>query len=105
MDKHIKTPISILILFAFLISSVLGPCPAQADGSTGSPLILPKPGVMVRLSPPMNPPMLKGIKVHPDNPFRFDFILDKGDSVILNEVKDPNRDPSSLKSIPQDDNN
>ena len=40
---------------------------------------LPVPGVMVHLSPPLDPPMLKGIKVHPDNPFRFEFILDKGD--------------------------
>jgi len=43
---------------------------------------LPAPGVMVHLSPPLDPPILKGIKVHPDNPFRFDFILDQGDSVI-----------------------
>jgi hypothetical protein len=41
---------------------------------------LPSPGVMVSLSPEFNPPILKGIKVHPDNPFRFDFILDQGDS-------------------------
>ena len=45
-------------------------------------LILSKPGEMVHLSPTFSPAMLKGIKVHPDNPFRFDFILDKGDSVI-----------------------
>ncbi len=44
--------------------------------------VLPKPGVMVHLSPPMNPPILKSIKVHTDNPFRFDFILDRGDDVI-----------------------
>ena len=43
---------------------------------------LPAPGVMVHLSPPLDPPILKGIKVHPDNPFRFDFILDKGDSQL-----------------------
>ena len=43
---------------------------------------LPAPGVMVHLSPAFNPPILKGIKVHPDNPFRFDFILDKGDSLL-----------------------
>jgi len=41
---------------------------------------LPAPGVMVRLSLPFNPPILKGLKVHPDNPFRFEFILDKGSS-------------------------
>jgi hypothetical protein len=50
---------------------------------------LPVPGVMVHLSPPLNPPILKGIKVHPDNPFQFDFILDKGDSEISNsQLKD-----------------
>ena len=42
---------------------------------------LPAPGVMVPLSPEFNPPILKGIKVHPDNPFRFDFILDVGDGL------------------------
>ena len=40
---------------------------------------MPTPGSIVQLSAPFNPPILKGIKVHLDNPFRFDFILDKGD--------------------------
>ena len=47
---------------------------------------LPAPGVMAHLSPPLDPPMLKGIKVHPDNPFRFDFILDKGESQLSNDT-------------------
>jgi len=46
---------------------------------------LPAPGVMVHLSPAFNPPILKGIKVYPDNPFKFDFILDKGDSQLRND--------------------
>src|ERR1700733_3113115 len=72
--------IHIVILTAFLINA-LGPNPiAQAQDFK-----LPAPGVMVRLSPPLEPPMLKGIKVHPDNPFRFDFILDKGDSELSND--------------------
>jgi len=63
------------LIFAFLLNS-LGPIPAvQAQDYT-----LPAPGVMVSLTPAFNPPILKGIKVHPDNPFRFDFILDRGDS-------------------------
>ena len=41
-------------------------------------IILPKPGVMVHLSPPLNPPVLKGVTIDPKNPFHFDFILDKG---------------------------
>src|SRR6202451_406294 len=76
-----KAPLAILTLVSFLISSVIGPLPiAMADE-----FYLPAPGVMVRLSPPLDPPMLKGIKVHPDNPFRFDFILDKGDSELSND--------------------
>jgi beta-mannanase len=49
-------------------------------------LSLPAPGVMVHLSHEFNPPILKGIKVHTDNPFRFDFILDKGDSQLSNDA-------------------
>src|SRR5208282_212229 len=66
------------LIFAFLVNT-FGPIPsAQAQE-----FVLPAPGVMVRLSPEFNPPILKGLKVHPDNPFKFDFILDTGDDVSL----------------------
>jgi DnaJ-domain-containing protein 1 len=55
----------------------MGPCPAYAQD-----FFLPAPGVRVSLSPEYNPLILKGLKVHPDNPFRFDFILDQGDSLF-----------------------
>ena len=78
-----------VLLFAFL-ANTLGPLPAhgstefalsKVEGLTTSAqeLVLPAPGTRIALSPSFNPPILKGIKVHPDNPFRFDFILDKGD--------------------------
>ena len=71
---------SFVILLAFLVNT-FGPLPlAQAQDYR-----LPAPGVMVGLSSEFNPPLLKGIKVHPDNPFRFDFILDKGDSQLNND--------------------
>jgi len=64
----------IFILISF-IANTLGTVPSiQAQE-----LRLPVPGVMVALSPTFNPPILKGITVHPENPFKFDFILDKGD--------------------------
>ncbi len=73
---------SFIILLVFVVNT-LGPIPtAQADE-----FLLPAPGVMVRLSPEFNPPILKGLKVHPNNPFRFDFILDQGDSVIASEAR------------------
>ena len=40
-------------------------------------VFLPVPGTMVSLSHAYNPPVLRGIKVNPNNPFKFDFILDK----------------------------
>ena len=68
---------SFAILLTFIFN-ILGPFPtAQAQEFR-----LPTPGVMVHLSPPLNPPLLKGIKVHPDNPFKFDFILDQGDNSL-----------------------
>ncbi|MBF0386603.1 MAG: hypothetical protein HQL20_01955 [Candidatus Omnitrophica bacterium] len=44
-------------------------------------LVLPAPGAMVALSPSSTPAVLQGLKVYPNNPFRLDFILDKGDEV------------------------
>ena len=72
----VKAPLFSIILATFLISSVIGPMP-QASAENIS---LPVPGVMVHLSSLFDPPILKGIKVNPDNPFKFDFILDRGDS-------------------------
>ena len=75
---------NLVIVLTFLLNA-LGPIPiAQAQEYH-----LPTPGVMVHLSPPYNPPILKGIKVHPDNPFKFDFILDKGD-FSKNSMSSPN---------------
>ncbi len=83
-DLYSRQIIYIGLVFVFLVNT-FGPLPlAQAQD-----FHLPAPGVMVHLSPTFNPPVLKGIKVHPDNPFRFDFILDKGDSELSNgQLKD-----------------
>ncbi len=71
----------IFTILAFTLD-VAGPLPAaqgQLASPSGGEFVLPAPGTMVALSPAFNPPILKGLKVHPDNPFRFDFILDQGD--------------------------
>jgi len=79
MNLNLRKALIIGVLLSFLANS-FGPAPmAEADEFR-----LPAPGVMVRLSPEFAPPILKGIKVHPDNPFRFDFILDKGDAELSN---------------------
>jgi len=74
-DLNLRSTIAFGLIFAFLVN-------------TFGPLPLAKLKIFVCLRPgygtpksEFNPPILKGIKVHPDNPFRFDFILDKGDGL------------------------
>lgn len=75
-NNHIlRIRTSILILPIFIINFF-----SCSPSAAAEELYLPVPGVRVPLSLPFDPPTLKGIKVHPDDPFRFDFILDKGDS-------------------------
>ncbi|MBF0619695.1 MAG: hypothetical protein HQL19_05955 [Candidatus Omnitrophica bacterium] len=89
-----KRFVAIAVLVAFLANSAV---PVYAQGlSLGIGAgVLPAPGSMLALSPSMNPPMLKGIKVYTDDPFRFDFILDKGSAPqVLADLK-----PESEKLI------
>ncbi len=71
-----RSPLLILLAFVFFIDSL---CPHYIGAQE---LVLPTPGSMVQLSPALDPAVLKGIKVHPENPFKFDFVLDKGQSML-----------------------
>ncbi len=70
----INRAMSLLVLFCFLANSIVPPPRVYAQAP-----ILPEPGVMVHQSPAVVPLLLKGIKVDPENPFHFDFIVDTGD--------------------------
>ena len=62
------------ILVSFLATAVIPPrAYAQA-------LNLPAPGAMVGLTPAYMPVLMKGVRVHPENPLLFDFIVDSGKS-------------------------
>ena len=61
---------SLATLFAFFANTVMA---------------LPAPGHMAALSRAFNPAVLRGIKVYPDDPFRFDFILNPGDSALTGQ--------------------
>ena len=75
-----KKALLIFILIVFFINSLGLIPPGHAQEYR-----LPVPGIMVHLSPKFNSPLLKGLKVHPDNPFRIDFILDRGNSLFAND--------------------
>lgn len=74
-----RTPfLHIVVLFVFFIDTIgLSPL-AQAQY-----LRMPPVGVRVALSPPFNPSVLRGLIVHPENPFFFDFILQRGDASVI----------------------
>jgi methylase of polypeptide subunit release factors/tRNA A-37 threonylcarbamoyl transferase component Bud32 len=76
LHNFMKSPLIIVIITAFIFNTL---CPLSGYADTY--ISLPRPGVMVHLSPDFNPPVLKGLKVHTDDPFRFDFIMDRGDSL------------------------
>ncbi|MCB9757061.1 MAG: hypothetical protein H6753_01400 [Candidatus Omnitrophica bacterium] len=78
--SHFRKTTSLLILLCFLTGQIWTPSLAGAQSVAG--LSLPIPGAMVGISPSYVPLAIKGLKVYPDNPFRFDFILDTGNSQL-----------------------
>ncbi len=70
---------AMITVFAFGVN-MIGPLYAQSG-----PSFLPDPGHMIALSRPFNPLLLKGLKVYPDNPFRFEFILNPGDASLAGQ--------------------
>jgi len=77
----VKKFLSLAVISCFFLTS-LGPLPcAHADSVLG----LPAPGTMVNLSPAYAPVIIKGLTVHKDNPFLFDFILDVGQDRMSGE--------------------
>jgi hypothetical protein len=73
----VKKAVYIVTLTAFLLSSAM-PSFAQAAALSARPVLLPIAGERVELSAFALPPVLKGVKVYPSDPFRFDFILSPG---------------------------
>jgi len=76
-----KKFVSAVILLCFFLTSGTGNYYtfAQSGPLKAGAISLPVPGTMVNLSPAYEPVLIKGLKVHPENPFLFDFIIDTGD--------------------------
>ncbi|MBF0510876.1 MAG: radical SAM protein [Candidatus Omnitrophica bacterium] len=69
------------IFIYFVILSIMAmPGPVCSMSMAMSIADLPVAGTMVNLSPAFEPVLIKGLKVHSENPFLFDFILDTGNS-------------------------
>ncbi|MEI8012266.1 MAG: hypothetical protein WCI27_07290, partial [Candidatus Omnitrophota bacterium] len=82
LHLKLRRIVAALVLTTFVTTSVTGSIGlAQAQ----TLLTLPAPGVRIDLSPAFKPSQLTGMKVYPDTPFRFDFILAPGDSKASQE--------------------
>ena len=68
------------ILFVVISLQLMVVPIGQAQAQVFSELALTNS--MVYLTPPYIPVILKGIKIYPEEPFKFDFIIDKGDSAV-----------------------
>ena len=90
---NLRGAISIGTIFAFLVCLDSVSVLAQPAGE----VFLPRPGIMVPLSPDFQPALLKGIKIDPRNPLHFDFVLSQGDSPSL--VKEGVRGSLKQESI------
>ena len=66
-----------LLAFTLCLSLIVSPVQAQLVSN------LPNPGQMLLLSQPFSPVSLRGITINPANPFLFDFIVDRGDDLLL----------------------
>lgn len=73
---------SVPLCLLFLINSVIPFPQAHAEQ-----IHLPAPGAMVHLSPKFTPAHLKGIIIHPKEPFKFDFIIHRGDQPLSEAQK------------------
>ncbi|MCB9756831.1 MAG: hypothetical protein H6753_00225 [Candidatus Omnitrophica bacterium] len=66
------------ILLAFIVNMILAPVsPALAQSAA-----LPLPGEMVYQSPSYSPAVLRGLQYFPDDPLKFNFIIDPGDEIL-----------------------
>ncbi len=68
-----RIPGFILLIIIFAVNTLCPSC-VKADA-----FVLPKPGSMVSLSPSIHPSLLKGIRVNPEDPLKFEFVLSPGD--------------------------
>ncbi|VAX37157.1 hypothetical protein MNBD_UNCLBAC01-767 [hydrothermal vent metagenome] len=72
------------IVSVFFLTILLTPLQGYSQNISYG-VSLPSPGQMVPLSQPFSPVLVKGLKVFPNNPLRFDFVIDKGESGLEGE--------------------
>ena len=71
-----------VLLLVLIFSFILPPHTVHAQSTAATVLNLPVPGVMVPVTSVFAPATIRGINIYPDDPLKFDFIIDQGDDDI-----------------------
>ncbi len=80
MEKTIIFKLTASFVAITFIVTTMMPYPGYAQE------ILPRAVLPVTATTPFTPPTLRGIIVHPENPFQFDFIVDEGDNTFAKDA-------------------
>ncbi|MBF0511966.1 MAG: hypothetical protein HQL13_06525 [Candidatus Omnitrophica bacterium] len=70
-----------MVLTAFIMMMPVHPALAQVA------IVMPKPGTMVHVTKPFEPPQMIGLKVNLKDPFNFKFIMDQGEASMSDDIK------------------
>jgi hypothetical protein len=81
MIKCLRKLIASCICAAFSLNMMVPPSYAQAV----TRLNLPVPGMMIAPTPAFEPTLVRGMMIYPDNPLKFDFIIDRGEENLSEE--------------------
>ena len=71
-----------ICIISIFICTVLFTDLVSIKQTQASILGLPEPTALLRVSSEYDLPILKGIKIHPDNPFKFDLLIEEGQSKL-----------------------
>lgn len=75
-QKAVSTFVTLVFIFTLIMPS----------GTVSAQNVLPAPGTAVLPTPIYTPLTLRGVNIKPNNPFEFNFIIDKGDTGLEGEV-------------------
>ncbi|GEM_PF-4881393 len=74
--------IALAVLLTFTSSEIFPASLIFSKAYAQTILDLPIPGTMVAITTPFSPPIIRGLTIHPENPLRFDFIVDRGETQL-----------------------
>ncbi len=82
INNNLAKVIISLIVCVFSLNTIM-PSLSWAQSVSSQSFSLPQAGSMLALSDSFRPTVIKGLKIYPENPFKFDFIVDTQDSGLL----------------------